>query len=102
VSIRTCSGANRGGGNFGVFIAFEFALHQVDRTCSSGCSSGPPDQGREALQLALDHVIGLCLSQPACHRAFEYAQAPADIATGYWRLPPGGQAAAPVASLARR
>jgi CubicO group peptidase (beta-lactamase class C family) len=24
---------------------------------------------------------------------FEHAQAPADIATGYWRLPPGGQTA---------
>ena len=24
---------------------------------------------------------------------FEHVQAPADIATGYWRLPPGGQAA---------
>jgi hypothetical protein len=23
---------------------------------------------------------------------FEHAQAPADLATGYWRLPPGGQA----------
>ena len=57
--------------------------------------------------LVLGELIASCAGQPFCefiqrelldplrmsHTGFEHAQAPADIATGYWRLPPGGQAA---------
>ena len=57
--------------------------------------------------LLLGELIASCAGQSFCEfirhelleplgmsrTGFEHAQAPADIATGYWRLPPGGQAA---------
>jgi len=57
--------------------------------------------------LVLGELIASCAGQPFCEFArcelleplamrrtgFEHVQPPADIATGYWRLPPGGQAA---------
>ena len=57
--------------------------------------------------LVLGELIASCAGQPFCESiqrelldplgmsrtGFEHAQAPADIATGYWRLPPGGQTA---------
>jgi CubicO group peptidase (beta-lactamase class C family) len=57
--------------------------------------------------LVLGELIASCAGQSFCEfvrrelleplgmsrTGFEHAQAPADIATGYWRLPPGGQAA---------
>ena len=57
--------------------------------------------------LVLGEFIASCAGQPFCEfvrrelleplgmsrTGFEHAHAPADIATGYWRLPPGGQAA---------
>jgi CubicO group peptidase (beta-lactamase class C family) len=57
--------------------------------------------------LVLGELIASCAGQPFCEfiqrelldplgmsrTGFEHAQAPADIATGYWRLPPGGQTA---------
>jgi CubicO group peptidase (beta-lactamase class C family) len=57
--------------------------------------------------LVLGELIASCAGQPFCEfvrrellkplgmsrTGFEHAQAPANIATGYWRLPPGGQAA---------
>ena len=57
--------------------------------------------------LILGELIASCAGQPFCEfvrrellkplgmsrTGFEHAQAPADIATGYWRLPPGGQTA---------
>ena len=57
--------------------------------------------------LVLGELIALCAGQPFCEfvrrelleplgmsrTGFEHARAPADIATGYWRLPPGGQSA---------
>ena len=52
-------------------------------------------------------LIASCAGQPFCEfvrselleplgmsrTGFEHARAPADVATGYWRLPPGGRAA---------
>jgi CubicO group peptidase (beta-lactamase class C family) len=57
--------------------------------------------------LVLGELIAACAGQPCCEfirrellaplgmsrTGFEHAQAPADMATGYWRLPPGGQTA---------
>ena len=57
--------------------------------------------------LVLGELITSCARRPFCEfvqrelleplgmsrTGFEHAQAPADIATGYWRLPPGGQTA---------
>jgi CubicO group peptidase (beta-lactamase class C family) len=57
--------------------------------------------------LVLGELIASCAGQSFCEfvrcqlleplgmrrTGFEHVQAPADIATGYWRLPPGGQAA---------
>jgi CubicO group peptidase (beta-lactamase class C family) len=57
--------------------------------------------------LVLGELIASCAGQSFCEfvqrelldalgmsrTGFEHAQAPADIATGYWRLPPGGQTA---------
>jgi CubicO group peptidase (beta-lactamase class C family) len=57
--------------------------------------------------LVLGELIASCAGQPFCEfvrrelleplgmsrTGFEHARAPADIATGYWRLPPGGQTA---------
>ena len=57
--------------------------------------------------LVLGELIAACAGQPFCEfirrellaplgmsrTGFEHAQAPADMATGYWRLPPGGQTA---------
>lgn len=57
--------------------------------------------------LVLGELIAACSGQPFCEfvqrellgplgmtrTGFEHAHAPADIATGYWRLPPGGQTA---------
>ena len=57
--------------------------------------------------LVLGELIASCAGQPFCEfvqrellqplemsrTGFEHARAPADIATGYWRLPPGGRAA---------
>ena len=57
--------------------------------------------------LVLGELIASCAGQPFCQfvqrellvplgmnrTGFEHARAPADIATGYWRLPPGGQTA---------
>jgi len=57
--------------------------------------------------LVLGELIASCAGQPYCEfvqrelleplgmsrTGFQHAQAPADIATGYWRLPPGGRAA---------
>jgi CubicO group peptidase (beta-lactamase class C family) len=57
--------------------------------------------------LVLGELIAACAGRPFCEfvqrelleplrmsrTGFEHAQAPADIATGYWRLPPGGAAA---------
>ncbi|HEX6855022.1 MAG TPA: serine hydrolase domain-containing protein [Streptosporangiaceae bacterium] len=57
--------------------------------------------------LVLGELITSCAGQPFCEfvrselleplgmsrTGFEHAQAPADAATGYWRLPPGGRAA---------
>jgi len=54
--------------------------------------------------LVLGELIASCAGQPFCQfvqrellkplamsrTGFQHAQAPADIATGYWRLPPGG------------
>ena len=54
---RACAGehpdlfwAIRGGGNFGVVTAFEFALHPVDPIVQFGLFFWPLDQGREALR----------------------------------------------------
>jgi CubicO group peptidase (beta-lactamase class C family) len=55
--------------------------------------------------LVLGELIATCAGRPFCEfvrrelleplgmsrTGFEHAQAPGDIATGYWRLPPGGQ-----------
>lgn len=57
--------------------------------------------------LVLGELIASCAGYPFCEfirrelleplgmsrTGFEHAQAPADIATGYWRLPPGGRTA---------
>jgi CubicO group peptidase (beta-lactamase class C family) len=57
--------------------------------------------------LVLGELIASCAGQSFCEfirsevleplgmsrTGFEHAEAPADIATGYWRLPPGGQTA---------
>lgn len=57
--------------------------------------------------LVLGELIASCAGQPFCEfvrcellkplgmsrTGFEHAHAPADIATGYWRLPPGGRTA---------
>ena len=57
--------------------------------------------------LVLGELIASCAGQPFCEfvqrhllqpigmsrTGFEHAQTPADIATGYWRLPPGGRTA---------
>ena len=57
--------------------------------------------------LILGELIASCAGKPFCEfvrrelleplgmsrTGFEHAQGPADIATGYWRLPPGGQTA---------
>jgi CubicO group peptidase (beta-lactamase class C family) len=57
--------------------------------------------------LVLGGLIASCAGQPFCEfvrselleplgmsrTGFEHARAPADVATGYWRLPPGGRAA---------
>ncbi len=57
--------------------------------------------------LVLGELIAECAGRPFCEfieremllplgmnrTGFEHARAPADIATGYWRLPPGGRAA---------
>ena len=64
-----------GGGNFGVVTAFEFALHEVDPRCSSGCSSGRWTRAGDALRLAreitaamppdINAVIGALNAPPA-------------------------------------
>ena len=57
--------------------------------------------------LVLGELIASCAGQPFCEfvrrelleplgmrrTGFEHAQAPSDVATGYWRLPPSGQSA---------
>jgi len=43
--------AIRGGGNFGVVTAFEFALHEVDPIVQFGLFFWPLDQGAQALRL---------------------------------------------------
>jgi len=57
--------------------------------------------------LILGELIASCAGRPFCEfvrrellgplgmsrTGFEHAQAPADLATGYWRLPPGGRTA---------
>jgi FAD/FMN-containing dehydrogenase len=48
-------GVRGGGGNFGVVTAFEFALHEMDRTVIAGDVVYPLDQARELMRFYADY-----------------------------------------------